>query len=453
MSDWFALGLVNLGCAAIGWLVLDVVRGSWTRVEQLALALVVGLATFGSVATFAALVELAPTTGLLAATLGLAVLGWLAVRTRRGRPARTASRPLDVVEGVLLLATVALCALQTVVLSLRPLRDWDAWAIWAPKAHALVVEGGASSDVLSCATCGWSHPDYPLFVPSLEALVLQSTGGFDARAFDTELGVLLLAFGLALWALARRAAPGWLAALSALAIVSAVSVVGALATGYADVPLALLVALGVVSLALWLRSGEGALLLTAAIALAAAALTKNEGQLFAVLALGAALPIAPTAGRRVRPLLLAGAGVAAVIIAWRLRVAAAGIETEVFRFSSLLEPDSLWQSRGRFTTASTRLAGEAAAGEAVNAVILLAAACAATASCVVRRYAEPAFLLLWTSLSVGFLGLLYWISVWELEAHLDTSAERVVTSIVLSAAALTPVLLGPVADALRRPDV
>ncbi len=65
------------------------------------------------------------------------------------------------------------------------------------------------------------------------------------------------------------------------AIATAPAFFGQLSTGYADVPVAMFVAAGVVAAARWLLDEEGAWLALATLFLAAATLTKNEGLLFA----------------------------------------------------------------------------------------------------------------------------------------------------------------------------
>ena len=67
----------------------------------------------------------------------------------------------------------------------------------------------------------------------------------------------------------------------------------------------MLIALGVAALAAWLRSGEPGLLPAAALFLGAGAITKNEGELFALAALVAAALVARREQRR--PLAARGA--------------------------------------------------------------------------------------------------------------------------------------------------
>src|SRR5262249_60983362 len=98
-------------------------------------------------------------------------------------------------------------------------------------------------------------------------------------------------------------APPFVLAISLLAIVSAPMFFGQLQTNDADVPVAMMIALGVAALAAWLRSGEHGLLPAAVTFLAAGALTKNEGEVFVLAAFIAAIVAAGRLQRR--PLLIA----------------------------------------------------------------------------------------------------------------------------------------------------
>jgi hypothetical protein len=70
-----------------------------------------------------------------------------------------------------------------------------------------------------------------------------------------------------------------------------------------------------------------------------------------------------------------------------------------------------------------------------------------------RRFALVTFAALWLVLS--YLGLLavYWISVLDIQQHLLFSADRTVSSIVLGAGALAPLLAGEALRAWPYPSV
>src|SRR5262249_60152202 len=122
------------------------------------------------------------------------------------------------------------------------------------------------------------------------------------------------AVGLApgLWTLLRERVPAALAGATILAIVAAGSTLTQLASNLADIPLAFLVALGVVGLARSLQEDGTGLLPFAALMLGAATLTKPEGLLFAIAALVPFIAIA-----RTRASLLTALSVALILAPWR----------------------------------------------------------------------------------------------------------------------------------------
>lgn len=80
------------------------------------------------------------------------------------------------VDGQLLLFSVVIL-LATLFFLFKSERwgGWDAWAIWNLHAKFLFYEGAWTN--LFTNEIGWTHPDYPLMLPSLIALVWKSIGG------------------------------------------------------------------------------------------------------------------------------------------------------------------------------------------------------------------------------------------------------------------------------------
>jgi len=52
----------------------------------------------------------------------------------------------------------------------KPLDDYDGWAIWGMKGKALFLIGWADPSLFAAAAAEPAHRDYPLLVPSLEAV-------------------------------------------------------------------------------------------------------------------------------------------------------------------------------------------------------------------------------------------------------------------------------------------
>ena len=104
-----------------------------------------------------------------------------------------------------------------------------------------------------------------------------------------------------------------------------------LSTGYADVPMGLLLTPGVLLLGLWLSSREGPLLVLSVILLAGSASVKDEGLMAGGVALVAAAAVVAIARERgaLRQVALGLAGYVALLAPWRIHLATSGVEGEI----------------------------------------------------------------------------------------------------------------------------
>ena len=193
-----------------------------------------------------------------------------------------------------LLAVLAVGVFLLVIAWSRPVSRFDGWAFWSLKAKAIATTGDFGSQVFTDAEYEYSHRDYPPLLPAWQALSYRISGDFTV-AYPTQfqLAWLWTAAGVALVSLAGRRRT--LAGFIPFAWLLAPQVVEESVSGYADVPMALFLILGVGAL---LRSeelgcGPGAVLI------AAGALTKGEGLVFAVAAL---VPLLIAGGYRRRAL-------------------------------------------------------------------------------------------------------------------------------------------------------
>jgi hypothetical protein len=202
--------------------------------------------------------------------LGLAVLAAVGFVPRRDpvppvteeqvRPA-----PLSRLEWVLALMVAFGVATALARVVLLPL-DWDGWAIWQFKAHAMV--DGSLRELLTSPKYGYAHPDYPLLNPS-------NTWWLSAGKFGPKLAqVSGFLFFLDLLALfyhwGRTLSTRCLALAGCLVLVSWPLMMKHTASGFSDVPLAAYV----LATALYLSHGQ---LLVGSLCLIGALLTKNEG--------------------------------------------------------------------------------------------------------------------------------------------------------------------------------
>ena len=203
MSDTIRLVLLNGGVAVVGAAVVLLAGVRWHRgwlPTVFGLALAVGLATCGLVAILGAMVgiDVGPAaTGVLA--VAALLVAWVVLRGRRPGLGELELPRSGTVARALELASLVLLA----VLSVRILRlgaatgldVWDGWAMWAPKAHALYVEGDVWGPVFTDPAYGMQHEEYPVLLPGLEALASGAIGRFDPPLADIEASVALVAFG------------------------------------------------------------------------------------------------------------------------------------------------------------------------------------------------------------------------------------------------------------------
>lgn len=158
---------------------------------------------------------------------------------------------------------------------------WDGLAIWGLKGRTL-----AATDAypLLHPLARSSHPEYPLHLPLLAAVVAQWCGGWQDRllplltAFDVTALGLLLCHGLE----ARRGAP-WLRRCLLVATLVTPMLWRELTTGKADLNLAFCLTACVVGLESWLRDGRRQDLRLAAVAVGLAAWSKQEGMAYGVI--------------------------------------------------------------------------------------------------------------------------------------------------------------------------
>jgi hypothetical protein len=281
-------------------------------------------------------------------------LRWL--RRRRGEPdpppsRRTGSRLF--VEWLALAIGALVClALLGDTLS-DSLADWDGRMTWSTQARYVRSEGTVDPRVLS--EKGWylSHPWYPLLLPVAQVAVLEVTrADVDHHAFRPMYGAFFPVWLLVIYGgsrvLAGRAAAAWTALIAALLSFPAFSRAGGAASAYSDLPLACFFGGGLLLLlAARPRLSAG---LAAGILLAAAVLTKAEGEILApvALALAGLYPLVPgdrTRWRRLwrlrwRALALAAlpVGLALVLLlSWR-----AGIPESFESFEQATSWSYLW---------------------------------------------------------------------------------------------------------------
>jgi hypothetical protein len=100
------------------------------------------------------------------------------------------------------LATLLPLTSYALYATIAPVWEWDFWAIWGLKARVFLEHGGIDWRFLEGRWNGFVHPDYPLLVPLNFDFIALIGGGWS----DRWLGVLFVAYGVALLLVARALA-------------------------------------------------------------------------------------------------------------------------------------------------------------------------------------------------------------------------------------------------------
>lgn len=433
--------VANLGFLAVGLAILLATR--FVRWSPRAVLPALGLAYLAGVAavtlTLVALTcagvpftlkSIAGTMALLAAA-GLA-WGW----RRRDKGAPVTPTATAGADRWLVAVFLALFAVFVVVGVLRAhrqlLSDWDAWAIWTPKAIGLVRSDELVLGSFASPAYAFRHPDYPMLLPFFEAIHFRAMGGVDTQAIHVQLWLLLVAAAGALAFVAARLVrpvvwvPVILSALLAPGLREQVLL------GYADVPMALFLGVGTLLVGSWLAVGQRCELAVGTLCLAAAAGTKNEGAVAALLVLlvAGAVVLGSRLPDRRTPLVLALVGFVAAALPWQIWTAAHGIKGDL-ELGKALDPGFLIDRSGRVWPAIEALELQLA-DQGRWTLIVPAGLALAVLGLVLRRGRGLATFYLASALLV-FASLVwaYWISPYELQWHLRTSVSRVVTVVVV----------------------
>ncbi len=369
-----------------------------------------------------------------AAALGLGLF----VAAPSSEPSSERRTRADLVALAVLAATVALLVRAAPLFGVKPLLESDGWMIWGLRARALFDFGHPVGPVFT--SLAYPALQHPLWLPALEAVDFRFMGSFDGTLVHLQLLGLAAAFVGGAWVLLRRHVSSLLLAATLLAIVTAPAFFAQLQTNFADMPLAMLMGLGVATLGVWLSDGGTGLLAAAALLLGAAALTKNEGELFALAAYAAAAVVA----RRSQLRMLGAAALATFLIdlPWRLWLQLEHVKIAEYSLANVVNPAYLRRASFRVGPSARELLAQIAHVSnwsyvvAFGVVGLLGALAAG-------RFRPATFGLVWLALSFAGLLVVYWISTNPLADHLDFSSDRTIDSLVLGAAMLVPVLLRP----------
>lgn len=433
IGDAAALVGVNLCFVPAGFGVLRVLGGDVSPralPRRLGLAYLAGMAAVGVVLTW-----------LLLAGASLAIWQFLVVCAvfaalvlvprRRLEPMRP---PVDrwPLTPVLALLAAAFLVLLALDLYHQPLWTVDSWTIWTTKARSIVSLGRLDPAFLRSTV----SPDYPILLPAVEAIDLRAMGR-DTVVLHLQFWLELAAFLVAavdLLAGRVRSALLW-PVVAALAVAPTVGIQSAYA--YADVPLGVLVALCFVCAWRWTFEGDRFALGLLAVLGAGAVSTKSEGLFY----VGGLFIVVLALLRRTRPRVLATLAAAAVaalgVVPWRIYTRV----HDLHDWFGLNRGNPLVDRRiQRIPEAAVYLAKEIMDPTMWLLVSIFGLAAAALAWRAGRRR-EVALALTPLVLALLVLDWVYWNTPIDFHLQLQTSARRVVVSLVLSLAVLAPLLL------------
>jgi hypothetical protein len=128
------------------------------------------------------------------------LLGCLVAWLLRGRATQQPCNPAT--SHIIDLATILSLAAYAAYATLAPLWEWDFWAIWGLKARVFLERGGIDWRFLESRWNAFAHADYPLLVPLNFDFVAMLGGGWS----DRWLGILFVAYAVALLLIARALA-------------------------------------------------------------------------------------------------------------------------------------------------------------------------------------------------------------------------------------------------------
>jgi hypothetical protein len=429
--------LANLLMLVLGCGLLPFLRLARTRrelVTRAPLGYAVGLAATGILGADLAVVSIPVGRALLPVLAAVSLFLGLRRVPGGGRPRREPIASLPAIA--ILAATLFVAVPMARLLAVKPLSERDGWEIWATRARALYEFGHPVSPVFTDPI--YPALQHPLLLPGLEAIDFRFMGAFDGTVVHLQLLGLAIGFVGGAWTLLRGTTRPILLAATLLALVAAPTFVNQLQTNYADVPLAMFVALGVAALASWLRTGAEGMLPAAALFLAAGALTKNEGECFALTAIVAALIVARRGQRR--PILLAAGAVLLADLPWRIWLQLNRVKIAEYSISNLFNPRYLIDHADRVGPSMHDLFREAWTMGSWSYLVLLSLF-ALVGAAFLGRFRLVCFGAGWLVLSFAGLTAIYWISTNTLGSNLSNSSDRTIDSLVLTAALLTPVLL------------
>jgi hypothetical protein len=306
---------------------------------------------------------------------------------------------------------------------------YDTWNLWMRKANLMFFGSHLPLAIFKDHAEGYIQAYYPLGYSLLLAIHMRSMGVYETSTVHVVVWVLLLAF---VWAGAFLASRVTRPLVWAILLPGTVFLVyGQASSGYADVPVAIFLCLGVLATGIWLERRRRADLWVACLLLAGAVQIKNEGFIGAIIVLvvAACYLLRWRQMAAIRELAVGAAGVALVaILPWRLWLAANHI-TGDHSLGETFNPVYLIDHFGRVWPSLKALESQIASQTSTSVLIVIAIALVLLRLGGRARHPLSSFYL-----AVGllyFLSLLaaYWTSPYDesfLPFYIQTTISRIV---------------------------
>jgi hypothetical protein len=445
MSSIASVVLVNVVLALCGLgvlAVLGVASSPKGLLRAAVIAPLAGMAWVGiAAATTATLGFSFGVIGLIAVTLATCAGGAARLRTSDDpssvvKPRKGMTWPELGTAAAALITIGVVCAFALATYAVKPLVEYDGWAMWGMKARALATLGGDPA-VFASDTYARLHLEYPLLLPALHALPIETADEFSSNIVVLQCVAIGMAGLLAIWGLLREVVrPALLLAfLAAIAAMPAFFL--QLGSGYADVPLAVFVACGLAAAARWLTDDGGHWLALGTLFLAAAVLTKNEGLLAAA---AMYIPLLVLATGRRRAVAASAVVVALVYAPWRLYVAFHDLGAPDYNLSSSFNAPWVVRRLDRIPESAAGLLEEAIDPRQFGLALVVGAA--ATALALLLGVRQLGLLAAgYALLSLAGLVWIYVLTPSDVSDFLSSNASRIVMALVVGLATLSPLLI------------
>lgn len=322
----------------------------------------------------------------------------------------------------------------------------DAWTFWLPKgifiSHTgldLRVFGGDPS------YAQFANADYPLWWSIITGLVMRFVGQIDLRAVDAELGLLVVAFFGASARLLWGSVRAWILWPALLVLAASPELLRQSQSGGADLPLAAYVGLTVLAAVGWLARRERFFLVLVTVFGAAAASIKVEGaaQLIVLVAVPAAFAWRKASGS-IRPLYLSLVTAFLLAAPWFIWSRVHDLP-HAYSLGNALDPGYLSARAERIGPSAHEIGRQLIDVREWLLIVPAFVAAGAVSTALERRWLNlaPLFAL---GLGYAFWIWTYWSGPLPLSFWLQTSAYRVVDSLILTAGVFLPLFLERVAS-------